>query len=676
MRRLFLFAALLSLAACSGSSTKKLALFHTNDEHSHLLGDGPESDDFPAPTTAGSGAIKGGAARRATLLKSERAKAQGNGYDVLTVSAGDNAMGTLAQVAFATDGADYRLMKLLGYDVTTLGNHEFDYGPKPLAGAISKAKASTEGLPVIVASNIHFSGTSGDSDLAALFDEGHADAAKPLHRSWVITTPNGLKVGFVGLMGVNAAQLAPLKAPTKFSVSSCCTETDTPSALIQLYADAQAQVNKLRYTEKVDVVVALSHAGLDSKNPALGEDTLIAQNVSDLDVIVSGHSHTYYPAKLVTNLKTQKPVLVQQTGSFGDHLGRIQLSVTDGVVSFETAAGESGLLPIDDTIIPDPAIATFVSGVLDGLEKTKLAGVGKSFLEYEVGLTTGAAVTDDPAVVGDLAFKAIAKSSYTVDNSSWQKETALLRISADAALRTTEAIAGPTDVGVQGAGVLRAELRPNKKGELSFADIFRVVPLGASPATGTPGYPMTRFALYLAELKVAFEVTAGLAYSSETNGDFYLIPSGFCFEFDTTRPAYDNAGSAFDPTNGRVTKISKASDHTKLDTCDVPVYDVAHGGYLVSPLTLYTATTNLYVTTFAYVAGVTLKDPAAPHGPITPTQAILHWDAAKLAEVKEWEALGGYLKSLNALPPGGDLPVAYTKDHALTRAKCSGPLCR
>src|SRR5579859_1059692 len=155
MRRSVLFLTALALA-CGGGNSRKLVLLHTNDEHSHLIGLGPEIDDFPDAGPAGSG-IKGGAARRSVVLQSARDAAKSSGADSLTVSAGDNMMGSLLQIAATTISPDYRIMTLLGYDVTTLGNHEFDYGPQGLSDAIDAAKASIPGLPAglppIVASN-------------------------------------------------------------------------------------------------------------------------------------------------------------------------------------------------------------------------------------------------------------------------------------------------------------------------------------------------------------------------------------------------------------------------------------------------------------------------------------------------------------------------------------------
>ena len=166
-----------------------LTLLHSNDEHSHLLGLSPELDDFPAPTTAGTGTLKGGASRRAVVLAAERSAAGDAGAATLTVSAGDNMVGTLAQVAdtfpaAAFGSGDYRVLSMLHYDVTTLGNHEFDFGPTELASIVGAAKGSAEGLPAIVASNIHFSGTAGDASLQALFDETGTDAVSPFTAGW------------------------------------------------------------------------------------------------------------------------------------------------------------------------------------------------------------------------------------------------------------------------------------------------------------------------------------------------------------------------------------------------------------------------------------------------------------------------------------------------------------
>ena len=679
-RSLFLLCAL--ALACGSKTTRKLVILHTNDEHSHLLGSGPEADEFPLPTAKGSGSIKGGASRRSEALATARDAARSAGADTLTVSAGDNMMGTMVQITETVAAPDYRVMKMLGYDVTTLGNHEFDYGPGNLATILTTAKGSAEGMPAIVTSNIHFSGGSGDSTLAAQMDELGTDATKTLHRRLVVTTANGLKVGFVGIMGADAAAVAPLKAPTYFSRPLGSVDDNRIAALAQIYTDIQPVVDALRRDDKVDLVVALSHGGMDPGNPAKSEDYSIAQNVPGIDVIVSGHSHTEVPATLVTNLQNGHSVLVQQAGRFGDNLGRISVSVdSDGVVAFDM--GSSGLTKIDDsTNLPsDAAINTFVGGIIGALESAPLAAGKPSFLKLTLGEILQAAPPEPASTPGALYNYSLATLGYDIDNSTKYQETELLDLAADAQLAAANSIA-PTDLAVDAYGVIRvSKLEKGKTGKLNMGDVFRAVPLGGSPVAGTlPGYPLCRFGILLAEVKAAFEVTAGFAYSG--HDDLYLVPSGFKFEYDTTRPAFNANGDALSKDNGRITKIWQlnsadlaAGNYDGAYTLKFDASTPASPGWMANPLSLVRVASSLYIATFATFAGVHLRDPAtgAPIAGNDPTATIVH--RADTTEIKEWEALGSYVKKL-ATANSGALPNTYKQGDPAgptpRRAICTG----
>jgi hypothetical protein len=351
----------------------------------------------------------------------------------------------------------------------------------------------------------------------------------------------------------------------------------------------------------------------------------------------------------------------------------------------------STTVPVDDTTIGDTATSAFVSGVYGAIENAKVAALGNiSYLQYTASITAGTTLTADPAHVGKLAFAPIATSGYTIHQGAAQKETALLRVAADAMLLASDSATGPTDLAVEAAGVLRGDIIPDASHHISFADLFQSVPLGASPS-GLPGYPITRFGIFLAEIKAAFEVTAGIAYVNDDYADDFLIPSGFCFKYDTSRPMFNASGSALDPTNGRVTEIRQMKDHTKLDACstegtllystDPAVLHESSTGYLANPLGLYSATSNLYVTEFAAIAGVHLKDPTTGAALASPIDAIEYATLAPgvVVEIKEWEALGGYLRALDEVG-GGTLPPIYDDTQAAgssaTRAICSGPLCK
>jgi 5'-nucleotidase len=697
MRRPLLLVCALALACGNGSKApRQLVILHTNDEHSHLLGAGPEQDDFPPPTTAGTGAIKGGISRRSAVLTAQRAAAAAAGAATLTVSAGDNMMGTLTQIA-VTAAPDFRLMgkTYLNYDVTTLGNHEFDYGPGALAGILQAAAASGDPIPAIVSTNIHFSGKVGaldDTSLSALFDDGGNNPSAPIHRTLVVVTSNGLRVGFIGIMGADAAAVAPLKAPTYFSRAAGQTDDNRIASLAQLFDDVQPWVDRLRRDQQVDLVVALSHGGLDP-DPArqpFSEDYQIAKSVSGIDVIVSGHSHTQ-AATTVTNLGSGKKVFVQQAGRFGDNVGIISLTVLgDGTVTVDTAA--SKLIAVDDTTVPsDAAVNGFISKVMSGLE-VPASSTKPSFLGFTLfeALQAAPPSPDPGGVPGKLYFASLGELDFDIDGSTKYQETALHDLVVDSLLYAANEIKpGGVDFSLEGYGDIRVSKveKSSKAGHpVAFADLFRVLPLGATnattgPSAGTPGYPLCYVGVFLAELKAAFELTASYSYSG--HDDSYVLASGYKFEYDTSRQPFNPNGDPTDKNNGRVTRMYKlsASDLAagNYDGTYVPVFDanisasISPSGWLMNPLALVRGTASLYLTTFATFAGVHLKDPVtgAPIANNDASQTIMH--RADGTEIKEWEALARYVKKQSEAN-GGKVPSRYDKTVATLprRATCVG----
>jgi 5'-nucleotidase/UDP-sugar diphosphatase len=614
----------------------------------------PERDDYPMATTAADGTLHGGFARRATLIAKEREAAQAAGKDVLLVSAGDNHMGTLSTLAFQTESIDYGVMKALGYDATTIGNHELDFGPKALAQAIASA-AQAEGLPPIVASNIHFSDTdAGDDDLAALYGPNLSDD-KPIHRYLVLNTPGGLKVGVIGYVGVNASHVAPNKAPVSFSAPVDPKHDGDPDVnLPAVYADLQPVVDTLRNDEHVDLVIGLGHAGVnDPTTPegiAAGEDTRICENVSGIDVIISGHRHRHdvQPLKM-TNTATQRPCVVLNAGSYGLELGRVDLSIPadpSQPVAFDEATHT--LEPINDTIVPDPAIASKTESWVARIEA---AGTQGSTLAQMLSHAAGATIVDDPASVGDLYFRKLTTTDFDVTDVH-----AVLWLAADAMLSQTDVLASAgvvpqTDIAVESAGVVRAGLLKGKTGEISVADAFNVVPLGVSPANGTAGYPLVRAYVSLLEFRAVVEFSLAL---SATNDDFDLGFSGIKVEFDKSRPAAEKLVDIFDPSKGQVMRISLDTDHSNgLDQYDQVLYDraasIGDDGRLLSVVT------SSYIAQFAGDAGAKLKNEQGQKTPII--DLILHRTGAggDGSEVKEVEAFMRFLLA----SPGGKLPATY-----------------
>jgi 5'-nucleotidase / UDP-sugar diphosphatase len=640
---------ILAGAACSadasGSSEDEVVrdrhviVLFTSDEHSHLFALGPELDDFPLATTPQEGQLVGGLARRAAVIARLRKEAAYAGKDSLLVSAGDNQMGCLPHLAFESASIDYGTMKSLGYDATTFGNHEFDFGPGALARSISAATAGN-GLPPIIASNIHFSASDpADDALAALYSEDAADD-KPIHPYRVIRTAHGIKVGLLGFVGINAAHVAPNKTPVAFSAPvNPQTDGDIATHLPRLYADLQPVVDKLRNEEHVDLVVALSHAGVqDSTTEAgilAGEDTQICQNVRGIDLIVSGHAHDEDPRPMkMTNKETQRPCLVLNGGSFGKEVGRVDFTIpyrsSDGVTWDERT---QGLVPVDSKVVPDRVIASKMNGFVAQIESAGNKS-GGSVLASLLSHALETSVVDDRDAIGELYFKPLARTTFDVT-----EDRPLTWLSADAMLAQADALRSSglpgTDVGIESAGNIRASILRGKTGVIAAADAFNVVPLGRSPVDGTTGYPLVRGNLTRLELRAVLELA--LAFGA-VNTDYALGAAGIKVDFDLTRPIVATPADLFDPSKGRVMRIALDSNHADgFEQYDRVIYDRAMpvGG----DTSLVSVVTSSYIAQFAADAGVSLRNDVGQ--PLAIADAILKRNDA--SEVKQVEAFMRYL---------------------------------
>ncbi|MRR18506.1 MAG: bifunctional metallophosphatase/5'-nucleotidase, partial [Deltaproteobacteria bacterium] len=188
-------AVILTLLFCSPGNTSdrtgsdgRLTVLFTHDLHSYFL---PER----LPASAGLKATEGGYAKLASLIEERR---RSGAEKTLLVDAGDFSMGTLFHTAYMTDALELRLMGEMGYDATTLGNHDFDFRIDGLARMLNAARSKSSRLPAIVASNVVF-GTPGAADQSLR----QAFADYPV-REYTVIQKNGMKIGLFGLMGKDA----------------------------------------------------------------------------------------------------------------------------------------------------------------------------------------------------------------------------------------------------------------------------------------------------------------------------------------------------------------------------------------------------------------------------------------------------------------------------------------
>jgi 5'-nucleotidase len=274
-----------------------ITILHTNDTHSQI-------DPLPANDTQYPG--KGGVARRATLVKRVRRE----NPNTLLIDAGDVFQGT-PYFNFYRGEVEYKAMSLIGYDVVTLGNHDFDNGVDGLAAAMKFA---------------NFDFVSCNYDLSAT---PLRNRVKP----YVVRKMGGLRVGLFG-MGISPANLI---TPENFKG----VKYNDP------IAKARETVGILRGKERCSLVVGMSHLGYYA-NPRSGEigDTQVAAQVDGIDFIASGHTHTFMQVPVIVKQPQGGNTLVFQVGRSGIYVGRVDMKLRDGKV----VASAGRLLDLRDQV--------------------------------------------------------------------------------------------------------------------------------------------------------------------------------------------------------------------------------------------------------------------------------------------------------------------------------------
>jgi len=256
-----------------------LTLLHTNDVHSRI---------DPFPDDAGRNAGQGGAARRKVLID----KVRSEGQKTLLIDAGDIFQGTPYFNLYKGE-IEMKLMTELGYDVGTIGNHDFDGGIENLAIQMKHAD-----FPFVI-SNYRV----GDSLLSGKTKDYH------------IWDMGEIKIGLYGL-GIELDGLVPeaLYGDVRYQ---------DPIMVAQRYE--QLLANDMG----CDYVICLSHLGYNYDSNTVS-DVVVAQNTSMTDLIIGGHTHTFMYEPHVEKNSKGRPVMINQVGFAGILLGRIDLYFEKG----------------------------------------------------------------------------------------------------------------------------------------------------------------------------------------------------------------------------------------------------------------------------------------------------------------------------------------------------------
>jgi 5'-nucleotidase len=461
-----------SVVTINGQTEKKITILHTNDLHSHIIGFAPES--AYTPLTVNDDKTVGGFARIAAIIKTEKELNKGT---TLVIDAGDFLMGTLFPTLEKETGFQLRLMKLMGYDVTCLGNHEFDYGPEWLATIIRTSISKGE-IPSLLIGN-------------AMFDKKDArdDALEKLFSDNIITRKlilmkDSIKFGFFSILGKDAVNVAPHAAPVTFEKQT---------------SFAKKMVKELT-AEKCDIIICISHSGVTKEKNGDwgGEDVELAKEVKGIDLIIGGHTHTRIDQPVIVN-----GVPIVQAGEYGQFVGRLSLTYSSGNMRVDGYK----LIPVDDKIMGDREINQLILE-----QKERVA-------------------TEILKPLGIDSDKQVAESDFILEGNETGDFMAsnLGPLVADAIHFYVNRHGGKgTDVSMVAAGVLRDRIMP---GILTAPDIFRVMSLG-SGKDKVPGYALSRMYVTGRELKNILEVLQ-VAYKSSP--DNYCYYSGIRVEYDPDR---------------------------------------------------------------------------------------------------------------------------------------------
>jgi 2',3'-cyclic-nucleotide 2'-phosphodiesterase (5'-nucleotidase family) len=295
-----------------GAQVKPLTILHSNDLHAHLM---PDDRD------------NGGFARLAAEVRRQKAQCAA----CLYLNAGDLVQGTPVSTLFHGTPI-YEIANLLGFDASTLGNHDFDYGWRRTQEFMRIAHFPTVSANIV------------DKD------------GKTMTRPYVILTAGGIRVGVIG------AILGDL-------VGTVITPEEAgPWHVLPVVETVRKYAKELR--DRTDLIVVLAHIHDQ------GEVDAILHDVPEVSVVVAGHSHEGYPAMMKVDGRVA--VLVR---AYGDQLGRLDLQVDVGAKKL--ASAEWTKIPIDAKIMPAQDVARDVAKWEHKVSKLVDIPIGESTMRME-----------------------------------------------------------------------------------------------------------------------------------------------------------------------------------------------------------------------------------------------------------------------------------------------------
>ena len=473
---------ILDFSSAAEETAKTLDVLFVHDTHSHL-------NEF-ATVENGESQVLGGFAKIKTLINEKKAE----NPDTMILDAGDFSMGTLIQAVFEEEASEIRMLGEIGVEVTTLGNHEYDYRAKGLANMMNNAVASGDVLPKMVISNIDWNGmhTAGlTEDQKLLLDAFENYGVE----EYVILEKGNIKVAVTGLFGQDCYNCV-INPPLDF--------VNAVDAMKETVAQIQAN-------EDVDMIVCVSHCGT-WEDEEKSEDEILAKAVPELDLIISGHTHT----------KLEEPIqhgdtYIVSAAEYGKYLGSLSMTQKEnGRWNLENYE----LITVGENIEKDAKTQEKIDSLMDMVDSKYLAQFGYT--------------KDQVLCTNEIEF------SPQSDTSEKHTEINLGSIIADAYTYAAEQVLGADTVAMSVApsGTIRDSYA---KGDITTENVFNSFSLGIGQDE-IPGYPLLGVYLTGAEIRMAAEIDASI---SDLMTTARLYTDGLYWHYNPNRMILNKATDVF-----------------------------------------------------------------------------------------------------------------------------------
>lgn len=578
-----LFAGGAQTAAAAEAAGKTLDVVFTHDTHSHL-------NSF-STVIDGESTEVGGFARIKTVIDEQKAE----NPDTLVVDGGDFSMGTLVQTVYEDEAAELRMLGAIGCEVTTFGNHEFDYRSSGLAQMLKSAAESGDVLPELVVCNVDW-----DAMEAAGLNDGQQQIQSGFEeygvKDYVVLQKGDVNVAVTGVFGVDALACAP-----------------TCELLFRDPVEAVKEtVAEIKANEDVDMIVCVSHSGT-WEDESKSEDEILAKSVPDLDLIISGHTHTELAEPIVHG-----DTYIVSTGEYGKKIGKLSMTQkSDG----RWEMTDYKLVPILSTITADGATQEKIDGFMEAVDTGYLADFGYT--------------KDEVLATNNVQFSTLHDLEYE------HTEHNLGDLMSDAyvyAVENTDDFDGvPVDVAVVPSGTVRDTYTA---GNITVEQVFNSFSLGIGP-DGVPGYPLISVYLTGKELRTAAEIDASVS-DYMTTARLYM--SGLHFTYNPNRMILN-----------KVTDIYLTDENgSRVELEDDKLYRVVADLYSGQMLSAVTDMSH---------GLLSLVPKYADGTPIEDFEDVIVMEGDR--ELKAWDSIARYMQSFEDTDGDGiaNVPSYYSQMH-------------